>query len=67
MSVVKKIKKYIPGMGPKFDKELNKVWQGTFFSWMNLHPEQTLEQCVDAANKAVVELMTTRDVVKNSG
>ena len=50
-----------------FDDELNRIWHGTFFSWMNLHPEQTLEQCVDAANKAVVELMTTRDVVKNSG
>ena len=64
--MIKTVKRYV-GLGPKFDKELNKVWQGTFFSWMNLHPEQTLEQCVDAANKAVVELMTTRDVVKNSG
>ena len=64
--MIKTVKRCV-GLGPKFDKELNKVWQGTFFSWMNLHPEQTLEQCVDAANKAVVELMTTRDVVKNSG
>ena len=47
-----KLSKYIPFMGPKFDEELNKVWQGTFFSWMNLHPEATLEDCVDAANKA---------------
>ena len=47
-----KLSKYIPFMGPKFDEELNKVWHGTFFSWMNLHPEATLEDCVDAANKA---------------
>ena len=39
-------------MGPKFDKELNQIWHGAFFSWMNLHPEATLEDCVDAANKA---------------
>lgn len=65
MSVVKKIKKYIPGMGPKFDKELNRVWQGTFFSYMSLHPNHSIEDCVDAANKAVVELMTTREVIRN--
>ena len=47
-----KIKKYIPFMGPKFDRELNQIWHGAFFSWMNLHPEATLEDCVDAANKA---------------
>ena len=62
--MVKQLKKYV-GLGPKFDKELNKVWQGTFFSWMNLHPEQTLEQCVDAANKATEEYNKTREGYKN--
>lgn len=65
MSVMKTVKRAI-GLGPKFDKELNKVWQGTFFSWMSLHPNGSLEQCVDAANKAVAELLITREVVKNA-
>ena len=60
-----KIKKYIPFMGPKFDEELNKVWHGTFFSWMNLHSAATLEDCVDAANKAAREFDNIRKEFTN--
>ena len=62
--MVKQLKRYV-GLGPKFDKELNKVWQGTFFSWMNLHPEHSLEDCVAAANKATKEYHKTREGYKN--
>lgn len=65
MSVIKTVKRFV-GLGPKFDKELNRVWQGTFFSYMSLHPDHSIEQCVDAANKSVVELLTTREVIKNA-
>lgn len=60
-----KLSKYIPFMGPKFDEELNKVWQGTFFSWMNLHPGATLEDCVDAANMAAREFDNIRKEFTN--
>ena len=63
--MIKTVKRYV-GLGPKFDKELNKVWQGTFFSWMNLHPEATLEDCVDAASKATVKFDNLRKEFTNA-
>jgi hypothetical protein len=63
--VIKKIKKFM-GLGPKFDKDMNTLWQGTFFSYMSLHPDHSIEQCVDAANRAVIEYKTTREVIKNA-
>ena len=48
-----------------FDDELNRIWHGTFFSWMNLHVEATLEECVEAANKATEEYHKTREGYKN--
>ena len=48
-----------------FDDELNRIWHGTFFSWMNLHPEATLEECVDAASKAAVKFDNLRKEFTN--
>lgn len=59
-----KIKKYIPFMGPKFDEELNKVWQGTYFTLLNLNVD--FETAIEAASKTAREFDKTRKEFTNA-